>query len=424
MQIARSGDVAGDPVPWAGARTVMVVDDSRVQRRILCSQLARTGCQVIEAASAEEALALLETHEPDFILSDWMMTGLTGLDLCRQLRAQNRENYIYFLLLTSKTESAEVACGLDVGADDFLTKPVNGDELRARLAAGDRILRMERELKDKNRLVTATLAELQGLYDSIDRDLIEARKLQQSLVRERSRRFGRAEVNLLLQPSGHVGGDLVGFFPIGVSRVGLFAIDVSGHGITSALMTARLAGYLSGGSPDQNIALVQTDHGPDARAPADLAAALNEVVLREMQTENYLTLCYADVDLQTGQVDLVQAGHPHPAVIRADGRVDYVGVGGLPVGLFDGASYEGARLTLAPGDRLFLMSDGITEAEDKNGQQLGQEGLTRLIGLCQDQRGAAWLEMMMWHLGRFAGEEFDDDVSAVLFEFWPIPAPG
>lgn len=402
----------------AGLRLIMVVDDSRVQRKILSTQLARAGYAVIEAASAEEALELLGRHEPDMILSDWMMTGMTGLDLCKQLRALGRESYVYFILLTSKNETAEIAHGLDVGADDFLTKPVSGDELRARVSAGQRILRMEREVKNKNRLLSSTLGELQVLYDSIDRDLLEARKLQQSLVRERQRNFGNSEVNLLLRPSGHVGGDLVGFFPINARRVGFFAIDVSGHGITSALMTARLAGYLSGNSPEQNMALVLTEFGIyDARPPEELAEALNTVVLKEMQTENYFTLVYADVDLISGRVAMVQAGHPHPAVIRADGSVEYLGTGGLPVGLIEGATYDAIETLLFPGDRLFLMSDGITEATDSDGEQLGEDGLTRIIGACKGVRGPGFLESLSWHLSEYTNGEFDDDVSGVYFEF-------
>jgi len=402
----------------AAVRTVMVVDDSRVQRRILCSQLARAGYAVVEAASAEEALARLGEARPDLIISDWMMTGMTGLDLCHRLRTMGQAHYTYFILLTSKTETAEIARGLEIGADDFLTKPVSGDELRARIAAGERILRMERELTDKNRLLSATLGELQGLYDSIDRDLIEARKLQQSLVRERQRNFGNAEVNLLLRPSGHVGGDLVGFFPITSRRVGFFAIDVSGHGITSALMTARLAGYLSGNSPEQNIALILTEFGIyDARPPEELAAALNRIVLTEMETENYFTLAYADVDLISGRVAMVQAGHPHPAVLRADGRVDYLGSGGLPIGLIEEASYEGFETWLQPGDKLFLMSDGMTEAADPQGDQLGQDGLTRLMAECRGLRGGAFLDALVSRLSDYTEGEFDDDVSGVFFEF-------
>ena len=409
----------GDPAEGRRAlRRVMVVDDSRMQRKILSSQLARSGYVVVEAGNAEEALDACLADPPDLVISDWMMPGMSGIEFCQALREHVGENYIYFILLTSKTESAEIARGLDGGADDFLTKPVSGDELRARIAAGERILRMERELTDKNRLLSSTLSELQALYDSVDRDLVEARKLQQSLVRERHRDFGSAEITLLLRPSGHVGGDLVGFFPISDRRVGAFSIDVSGHGITSALMTARIAGYLSGSSPDQNIALSLTEAGSyDALDPAELAQRLNGVVLRELQTENYLTLAYADVDLDSGRVVLVQAGHPHPAIQRADGRVDYLGEGGLPVGLIEGARFESFEARLYPGDRLFLMSDGITEAEDIAGNQLGECGLATLMRECSGLRGSAFFEELIRRLNHHAGAEFDDDVSGVLFEF-------
>jgi len=417
--------IDGNETPGTSAgvlRRVMVVDDSRVQRKILSTQLARTGFAVTEAGSAEEALQLCEAHPPDLVISDWMMPGMTGIELCQRLRAHVRSHYVYFILLTSKTETAEIARGLEGGADDFLIKPVSGDELRARVTAGARILRMERELTDKNRLLSSTLAELQTLYDSIDRDLVEARKLQQSLVRERFRDFGAAEVSLLLRPSGHVGGDLVGFFPINDRRVGVFSIDVSGHGITSALMTARLVGYLSGNSPDQNLALVPSDDGGfDARDPGDLAAQLNRIVLREMQTETYFTLAYADVDLVTGEAALVQAGHPHPVVLRADGRAEFLGGGGLPIGLVEGATFESFRVRLDPGDRLFLMSDGITEAEDDGGTQLGDAGLVRLLDLCRGTRGGAFFEALIWRLAEHTGAEFADDVSAACLDFRGSP---
>lgn len=406
------------PAADAAPRRVLVVDDSRMQRRILSAQLARSGYEVIEAGNAEEALAICAEAEPDIVLSDWMMPGMSGLDFCRAFRAMPRKGYGYFVLLTSKTDKNEVAQGLESGADDFLAKPISGEELRARLSAGERILTMERQLQEKNRLLSSALGELQGLYDVIDRDLTEACKLQQSLVRERYRSFGTAQVSLMLRPSGHVGGDLVGFFPINAHRVALFGMDVAGHGITSALMTARLAGYLSGATPEQNIALVPASYGHcDARPPAELAAYLNRLVLAEMQTDSYFTLIYADVDLVSGRVELVQAGHPYPAIQRASGAVEYLGNGGLPVGLIEGAEYETVTARLNPGDRLFLMSDGITEAADAGANLLGEEGLAEIIEAAAGLRGEAFLNAVYEKIDRFAGGELADDVSGVLFEF-------
>ncbi|WP_376877717.1 PP2C family protein-serine/threonine phosphatase [Albirhodobacter sp. R86504] len=397
---------------------MLVVDDSRMQRRILKTLLQRAGYDVVEAASGAEALKKCTETTPDIVISDWMMPEMNGIEFCRAFREMNRDSYGYFILLTSKSEKSEIAQGLTSGADDFLSKPVNGDELRARLSAGDRILRMEAELREKNRLVNSTLTELRQLYANVDRDLDEAGKLQQSLVKERNRSFGNSEISLLLRPSGQVGGDLVGFFPINARRVAIFGLDVSGHGITSALMTARIAGYLSGSSPDQNIALVQTEYGIyDARDPAEIASYLNDLVLHEMQTSSYFTMIYADIDLISGVVKLVQAGHPHPVILRADGSFKALGFGGLPIGLIEDATYETITAQLFPGDRLFMVSDGVTEAADAHGNLLDEHGFLRVISESRSLRGPQMLEAIQWHVANYTDGEVADDISAVLFEF-------
>ncbi|WP_040672042.1 PP2C family protein-serine/threonine phosphatase [Rhodobacter ferrooxidans] len=400
-------------------RHVLVVDDSKAQRKILSMLLLRWGYRVTEAGSGEEALALCQETSFDIILSDWMMPGMTGVEFCRSFRGLPREGYGYFILLTSKSEKTEVADGLDGGADDFLTKPVSADELRARLRAGERILRMQCELVKKNQLVVSTLGELQKVYDSLDRDLIEARKLQQTLVRERHRDFGRATASILLRPSGHVGGDLVGFFEISPTRIALYSVDVSGHGVASAMMTARLAGLLSGASPDQNIALTGGKHGlHDAWPPEMVAARFNRMMLEDMQVEQYFTMAYAEVDVETGRVWLVQAGHPHPVVLRAAGGVEFIGQGGFPIGLIPGARFDRVETWLGPGDRLFLVSDGVTECPDPDGVELGPEGLANFLTASARMESQALLEALVWTLSAHAGgSDFPDDVSGVLFHY-------
>jgi len=404
-------------------RDVLVVDDSRSQRRIISTFLKRWGFSVREADCADAALALCRTAPPDLVLSDWMMPGMSGPEFCREFRALSRDTYGYFILLTSKNEKNDIARGLDAGADDFLTKPINAAELRARIAAGERILRMERELTEKNRLVKSTLDELQSLYDSLDNDLIEAKKLQQSLVRDRHHDFGYAELSLMLHSSGHVGGDLVGMFPVNETRIGLYGIDVSGHGISSALMTARLAGYLSASAPDQNVALKRTSSGRYVpRPPAETLAMLNQLILNEIETEHYFTMLLADVYLDTGKIVMAQAGHPYPALQRADGQVEMIGVGGLPVGLIEGANYDEFEVTLSAGDRLMVHSDGIVECADPQGKLFGDEGVADMLGQLRQTHSMACLESIVWKLTEFAGDQdFGDDVSAVLLEFKPSP---
>ncbi|MEX0310782.1 MAG: PP2C family protein-serine/threonine phosphatase [Tateyamaria sp.] len=398
---------------------VLIVDDSRLQRRILSSSVKRWGFDVHEAASAEEAIELCKDVFPDLVLSDWMMPGMNGLEFCDAFRALSGDRYGYFILLTSKSEKNEVAMGLEAGADDFVTKPVDANELRARMAAGERILHMQRELTEKNRLITDTLDELQRLYDSLDSDLLEAKKLQESLVRERFKSFDTGDLSLMLRSSGHVGGDLVGFFPAQQGHLGLFSIDVSGHGISSALMTARLAGYLSAAAPDQNVALHrETDGSYSFLPPEEVIETLNDLVLDEMETEHYFTLLLADVDLQSGHVRMAQAGHPHPAVQRRDGRIEQDGPGGFPVGLMSGISFTQFETTLNDGDRILLLSDGVTECPGTDGEMLQEHGLAQMMSELSDVNGPAFFEALLWRLTEFAGEKtFPDDVSGILFEF-------
>ena len=402
------------PVP----RHVLVVDDSRAQRHMVSMQLRRWGYRVSECETANAALDLCRGTDIDIIISDWMMPGMTGLEFCKEFRGLGRENYGYFVLLTSKSEKTEIADGLEAGADDFLTKPVSSNELRARLRAGERMLAMQAELLAKNKVIVSTLVELQKLYDSLDRDLIEARKLQQTLIRDRVRDYGWARVSLILRNSGRVGGDLVGSFRVDDDRVVVYSIDVSGHGVASAMMTARLAGFLTGSSPEQNLAFQIGPEGEHVLLPAAAVVdRFNRLMLEEIQVEQYFTMAFAIVDRRSRMLELVQAGHPHPMLIRADGRVQKLGHGGLPVGLVPEAQFDAIRVPIAPGDRLVLISDGFTECPLPDGQDFGEAGLIRSLTQSAHLSGADLLEAMVWDLTSQAGtDSFPDDVSGIVLD--------
>jgi sigma-B regulation protein RsbU (phosphoserine phosphatase) len=146
------------------------------------------------------------------------------------------------------------------------------------------------------------------------------------------------------------------------------------------------------------------------------------MMIEEMKVDQYFTMAYADINLASGNVDFVQAGHPHPVVIRADGRLEQVGNGGLPIGLIPEAVYERCSVLLRPGDRLFLSSDGITECTDPQGNELGGNGLMGLLAKSVSLPSAALLEALIWDLTAHAGgRDFPDDVSGVLFDFTGRP---
>mgnify|MGYP000959091643 FL=1 len=413
MLIADRPDLTSVP---RHSRVVLLVDSSRAQRRTLAVQLIRAGYHVIEASTREEAMAICLERRPDIVIADWIIPGQSGLDFCRQFRNMQSDKYGYFILLTSRNDKKDIADGLRAGADEFLTKPVSGAELLARLAASERILRMEQSLRNANAQLKETLDQLCETQAAIDRDMREAQRLQQGLVRESHGRFGGFDLSLLMRPAGHIGGDLVGFFPINARRVGLFALDVSGHGIASALLSARLAALLSGAT-DHNIALRITELGLyDARPPLEILRELNALMINELRIDSYFTMVYADLDFLSGDVRLVQAGHPYPVLQRADGRIERIGHGGLPVGVFANAEYEEVFLTMEAGDRLFIASDGLTETENPRGDTLGDDGLQAILRTNATLRGDALLESICWSVANYAEGKRSDDISAVLIE--------
>lgn len=408
------------PVPETPAdpprRLVLVADSSVPERRLLARLLRRGGYDVAEAGDGAEALALCRELSPELVLSDWDMPQLSGLEFCRAFRQLQRETHGYFVILTKSVNAADITAALDAGADDFLPKPIVPLKLLARLAAGERILRIEEELRSSNRQLRDALAKLSETQAVIEHDLREARKLQQGLVRERSGRFGQAEISLLLRPAGHVGGDLVGFFPIGDDRIGLYALDVSGHGVTAALLTAQLSVHLSGSS-DQNVALRGAQSGQDTAGPAALAHFFNNMMLEEMSTDSYFTMIYGELNYRTGQLRMVQAGHPHPVLQRSDGTIEQLGRGGMPIGVIEEPIFDEIDVTLHPGDRLLIASDGITEAQTPNGRQLGNEGLEAVMRTNAFLHGHSFLESMAWSVSEYCRGERQDDMSAVLLEF-------
>lgn len=126
---------------------VLVVDDSRVQRLILKNCLLDRGFEPIVIENGEEALVALEAPDaPRLVVLDWELPGMSGIEVCRNIRAGKAERYTYILMLTSKSDAAHVVAGLESGADDFVRKPFDPAELGARLATGCRILQLEAQL--------------------------------------------------------------------------------------------------------------------------------------------------------------------------------------------------------------------------------------------------------------------------------------
>lgn len=163
---------------------ILIADDSIVSRHLLEATLRKWGYEVMAACDGTEALTMLQQQEaPALAILDWMMPGLTGLEVCRKIRQQSREPYIYVLLLTSKSQKEDLIEGMEAGADDYITKPFDQHELQVRLRAGKRLVDLQSEL----------LAAREALREQATRDSLTHLWNRSAILDILSRELSRSE---------------------------------------------------------------------------------------------------------------------------------------------------------------------------------------------------------------------------------------
>jgi len=391
---------------------VLIVEDSRLYRRLLSGMLAQWGYKVSEAENGLAALQILESQPVSLVISDWEMPEMDGLTLCREIRSRQIGHYIYVILLTARENPDDLTLGFDAGADDFLSKPVEQSELRARLHAGARILSLEATLAARN-------ARLSEALRQIEQDLEVAARIQQSVLPAHQQRYRDYFSDWLFLPSAWVSGDIFNVFPLD-NHLGFYCVDVSGHGVGAAMMSLAVARQFLHGRAVERFLFTADD---EVASPAEVVRILNgRFCSDEVEIVSYFTMIYGVIDLDTGEGKLCQAGHPTPFIVSPDGEVRAVGSGGAPVGLMPDLSWTDVDFTLAAGERLCLFSDGITECENLAGEQFGpqrlQEALRHGAALGLNDLLAQFARHLIhWRSGENQEEQtMADDVALLVIE--------
>ena len=142
---------------------ILIAEDDHISRKILQTVLTKQGNDVTAAEDGVKALEALQKETPEILITDWMMPDLDGLQLSRQVRELDLPSYVYIILLTALTEKQRIIEGLDAGADDYITKPYDKTELMARVKAGERVIRLEKTLREKNAALSDALAQVKQL---------------------------------------------------------------------------------------------------------------------------------------------------------------------------------------------------------------------------------------------------------------------
>lgn len=396
---------------------LLIAEDSITESMRLTSMLSKLGYEVLSAKNGREALDILTDEPIPFIISDWRMPELSGIDLCRKLRADDTYGQPYFILLTGCDAPMDLVAGMEAGADDFITKPFIGEELRVRLQAGTRIMRLRNQLQEQYKQMEKALHNEELANQRIQEDLKSAAAMQRDLLPRGDSPFTQLEVASLFLPASVVAGDGFNYFPLDEEHMGFYHLDVAGHGIASAMLSFTLSRYLM---PDTGgngaVSLHKSSSGTELQntlvPPNEVVALLNQHFLDHDNCGHYFTMIYGIINVKSGQGYLCQAGHPYPRLCRASGLLESLGNGGFPVGMLPDATYENTSFKLDIGDRLWLYSDGIPDCVNNNDQQLGMQQFDKLI----QQAGGAPLSRISTFIeaivDRWKGNRpLEDDIS-------------
>lgn len=400
-------------VAMLSMKDILLVDDNRTMLLVWERILSKRGYNVITARDGFDALAVLDEHPHiQFVLSDWMMPNMDGIALCSHLKSANYARYIFFVLLSGKNDQTSIIEGINAGADDFVVKDTDINELDARVKAGFRTLALHNEVIEKNQ-------KLDSAYATMKKDLESAGELIRRLLPTK-RKFSGVELSYVSIPSAQIGGDMLGYMQLDEEHVAFYLFDVAGHGVSSALMSFSVQQSISVNTGKDSIVKSAITELPYYRItpPHIVIQRLNDIYLTDDQNSLYFTMIYAVLNQKTGKLSFSVAGHPPLVWLHNNGGdAEFVGQDSFVVGAFDFAEFNTSHIQLEPGDKVWLYSDGLTEAEQGT-LQFSEKGLKKAIMDFQHHPTMNQTKLLVSRVQDWQQcDQFDDDVSVLAVEW-------
>lgn len=397
--------------------SILVVDDTEANRDVLARRLQRRGYAVTSASDGAEALAKTAAQPFDLILLDVMMPGISGLDVLRQLRERFDLTELPIIMATAKDRSEDVVTALDLGANDYVTKPLDFDVVMARVRTHTMLQQSIRQIKELESRLEQRAAQLETMNQQLqtaatrtEKELALAARVQEQYLPPKDQTVAGLSVAWEFRPSSQLAGDSLNVVPLNQHQTAIYVLDVAGHGAAAALQAVAATRLLSLGHSS-----ILVDAGGVPFAPHEVLNRLNDSFGWNPATEQFLTVVYCLFDDRTKELAYCSAGHPPPIRVDGDGLVKQLEGSGLPIGFGDG--YKTTSVTLRPGERVYLYSDGAIEAKNAELTLFGLERLMAAIAAARPVALDKSIEQVIAEIYRFNQDQpVGDDLSIVAIE--------
>lgn len=372
--------------------TILVVDDSEEVRELIEMVLGNE-FKLRFAANGKEGIEQYKKEKPDLILMDVEMPEMDGYTACRQIKSMVNNTFLPIIFITSKSDLESKKIGLQSGAEDYLSKPFEPEELMARVHATLRTKRLYNQLMEAYKIIDK------------ERDIIA--NIQRSLLCNNPPKVPGFKLFSDYQPSSKAGGDYYDFIQIDDDHFGVLVSDVSGHGTPAAVLMAMMQVLLR--SSFSKI-----------RSPKETLEKMNQFLCENLIAGYFITAFYGIIHLPTLRLKYASAGHNPPFLIDSGSETvrKLITKKGFPLAILPDNIIEECEVQLQPKCKLILYTDGLTEARGPNGEMFGDKRLEgNMLELGKDLNAEKLGIKIKEVIQEFTHcTEFQDDYTLVILE--------
>jgi sigma-B regulation protein RsbU (phosphoserine phosphatase) len=388
---------------------ILIADDQKDVLDALLLLLKGQGYLLETVSNPAELLAALGQREFDLLLMDLnyardTTSGREGLDVLGHL--EKMENAPPVVAMTGWATVGLAVAAMQHGVSDFVEKPWDNSRLLEILEKQLELSRERREARRKATEEKLAREEATHHFQEQEREIAEARAIQERLFPREIPQVAGYEIATSWQSARMVSGDYFDVLALGEDTLGLCIADVAGKGIPAALLMSNLQAAVRG--------LSSPSLTPDL-----LCNSLNSIVWKNTHPDRFITLFYAQLDGSARRLRYANAGHNAPIVVRAAGSHERLQEGGGVLGIFEEQSFGLGTVDLAPGDRLVLFTDGVTEASNREGEEFGEQRLLYLLGEHRALTASAIKEKIAAAISEFSGGHLTDDATLLVLAVGP-----